>query len=203
MLTASAEVVTVSNTSNVIDGNVTSISALMLSPGADGVSFVEAMAAANATSGPKAIRFAPALAGRTIHVGNSGSTLPRALPLLSGDLTIDGDVDGNGTSDVSFDASPTGAQLTVRSSNNVIANQAAPALSDMTWTDIAITDNDVQGLSSAISVYAGSSGARRNRVSRVTIARNRLQADIPIAIIAADANSAWHTGAQDTGETDD
>ena len=123
---AAAQPVTVmvNTTSGAIDGNTANIELLKLSPGFDGViSLMEAIEAANNTFGPKTIAFSAALGGKSIPFGSNDLADIRRFSLKSGDLTIDGDVDGDGSADVALDA--TGRDLAtihVRSSNIVIRN---------------------------------------------------------------------------------
>jgi hypothetical protein len=66
-------------------------------PGADGfISLREAVIAANNTPGAKTIRFASILSGSTI-------VLTRSLALCGGHTTLNGDVDGNDTPDITLD----------------------------------------------------------------------------------------------------
>src|SRR5712691_11164326 len=94
-------VVMVTNLGNVVNGDTSSIPALNANPGPDGISFAEAFQAANRTSGPKVITFAPELMNKTIQLTNG----PDDLVLFKVDtpnLTIDGDIDQNGTPDVTL-----------------------------------------------------------------------------------------------------
>lgn len=83
------QVLTVTNTTDEVNGNKSSIDALLAAPGAGGISFREAILAANATDGAKTIRFAADLKGGTIEL--RADIVP---PLTGGSLTIDGDIDG-------------------------------------------------------------------------------------------------------------
>ena len=87
--------VTVTTTSDAIDGDTSSIAALMADPGPDGaISLREAITAANATAGNKVIRFAPALQGAVI---TPGDVTGRPFPTITGgDTWIIGDIDGDG-----------------------------------------------------------------------------------------------------------
>lgn len=104
---ADAVTVTVTTDSDASNGDVSSIVALIANPGPDGVSFREALLAANNTTGAKVIKFAPALKGSTIAIGGPASTggpAPNFLPqLLSGDTSIIGDIDGDGLPDITLD----------------------------------------------------------------------------------------------------
>ena len=114
--------VVVDSTSSAIDGNTAGIASLAISPGYDGViSLMEAIAAANNTPGPKRIVFSPALRGKTIPFGSNDIADLLRFGLESSDLTLDGDVDGDGVADVTLDASGrTFATLRVRASNITI-----------------------------------------------------------------------------------
>jgi hypothetical protein len=254
---ASPRVITVANATNAVNGTVTSIDALIASPGSDGISLIEAMAAADQTTGAKVIQFAPSLMGSVISVARADA-LPRLLTLQSGDLTIDGDVDHDGQPDITVDGGASGAQFVIRSSNNVIAGltivnfpqraigfscldvacapktisditirnntirlpppsplygdgqaielgalgsvplSAAPLLSDMTWSNIAIVDNIIEARTSAVGIRPGGAGSSRNRIRNVTVARNRITAvEAAISIAVADENS---TGGRATPE---
>ena len=69
----------------------------------------EALIYANHTPGPDTITFAPDLSGQTIMIsfdgpdeGDQADPLPW---LCGGDITLNGDVDGDGTSDITLDGS--------------------------------------------------------------------------------------------------
>jgi hypothetical protein len=66
----SSNMVVVSNTSDVVNGDVSSLSALNAKPGRDGISLREALSAAGKTGGSATvyIMFSPALNGKTIEV---------------------------------------------------------------------------------------------------------------------------------------
>ncbi len=63
--------VTVSNLNDVVDGDVTSIAALIATPGADGISLREAILAASTNAAADTIDFAPSVTG-TIQLTNVG-----------------------------------------------------------------------------------------------------------------------------------
>lgn len=116
------QVVTVTTTSDVEDGDTSSVAALRASPGADGViSFREALKAANNSTGKKSIVFAPELAGQVIYNQNDGWEI-----MTGGDISIDGDTNGDGAPDIILDGSlaapgPASNALYIWSSNITIA----------------------------------------------------------------------------------
>lgn len=71
--------VTVTNVSDVVNGNTSNIAALISNPGPDGISFREALYASNGTIGQKTITFHQSLSGATITFAVDGELL-----LLSG-----------------------------------------------------------------------------------------------------------------------
>jgi hypothetical protein len=88
--------ITVTTSSDRTNGDVRTVATLIANPGPDGVSLREALAAANNEPGSNTIRFAPALAGAAITLE---SQLP---PLTGGGVSVEGDIDGNGTPDVTL-----------------------------------------------------------------------------------------------------
>ncbi len=108
----------VSTTSDVVNGDTSSVSSLLANPGADGISLREAILATNNSQGTESISFAPSLKGQTISLT---SPLP---PLRSGGVTISGDTDGTGEAEVTLDKAPSfqglGTGLTIASSFNTI-----------------------------------------------------------------------------------
>ena len=79
--------VNVTNTNDSINGDTSSIAALLASPGGDGISLREAITAANNTAGTDAIGFA--IAGTGVHT----ITLASALPSITGAVVLDGSTD--------------------------------------------------------------------------------------------------------------
>src|ERR1039458_6156238 len=65
-------VITVTNATMAINGDTSSVKALMANPGPDGISIQEAIMATNNDPGTWNIQFAPALKGSTIDTGNQG-----------------------------------------------------------------------------------------------------------------------------------
>lgn len=78
------------------NGDVSTVDALQSNPGPDGISLREAIAATNNDPGTYTVRFDPSLTGGSIGFTNS---LP---PLRGGGVFIDGDIDGDGSPDVSL-----------------------------------------------------------------------------------------------------
>ena len=112
-------VITVTTTSDATNGTVSSVAELMSSPGRDGISLREALEVTNNDPGLYTIRFAAALARKTIRVGSSGlAGLPR---LTGGGVFVNGDINTDGQPDVTllraFDPA-TGFGLTIASSGN-------------------------------------------------------------------------------------
>jgi hypothetical protein len=96
-------VIIVTNASDIVNGNTSSISALIANPGVDGISLREAITASNTASGAKSIKFSPTLIGSTIQIGSDGDV---PLPsLTAGGLTIDGDINRDGSPDITLDFS--------------------------------------------------------------------------------------------------
>lgn len=78
--------VTVSNASPDVNGDTSSIAALIANPGPDGISFAEAVQAANNTPGANTIVFPSSFSGQSIYVVNVS---------ITGDITIQGPADGS------------------------------------------------------------------------------------------------------------
>jgi len=81
--------ISVTSTTDVVNGDVSSISALIANPGPDGISLREAVLAVNNAVGPHTITFAAALAGQTINI-TSPLFITRDGITLTGLSTPDG-----------------------------------------------------------------------------------------------------------------
>jgi hypothetical protein len=92
----SATDIVVTTNSDAVNGNTSSVAALLADPGPDGISLREAITATDNEPGTYTIRFAPSLKGATITLD---SQLP---PLLGGGVTIEGDIDGDGQPDLTL-----------------------------------------------------------------------------------------------------
>jgi hypothetical protein len=91
--------ITVTNTSEDINGDTSSPAALIANPGPDGISLSEAITAAEATVEYDAIQFDAALSGAVINV-------VVGLPVIGqGNLMINGDINEDGTPDIILDGS--------------------------------------------------------------------------------------------------
>ncbi len=98
--------IVVTTDQDIVDGDTSGLAALLAAPGADGaISLREAVEAANLTEGPKRIVFAPALKGATLYLGQPQRYEEPRLLLTADHLSISGDVDGDGVSDVTLDGS--------------------------------------------------------------------------------------------------
>lgn len=202
---AGAEIVvtTVSDESN---GDVRAVAALIANPGPDGISLREAIHATNNDPGSHMIRFAPALAGATILVGPSPPP-PALPPLTGGGVTIDGDIDGNGSPDVTLRPTPELLQtccvhpgLQVASSNNRLRALAiegfhtgvtlAPAqlppvgfVTHQTFADNVVSGLVIRGVHEAVLLQTSACGPEKppcptyNRWTNTTITGNTIETD--------------------------
>ncbi|GEM_PF-1950116 len=91
------EILIVSNAGEELNGDLSSPAALIANPGPDGISLREAMIASEASAEFDIIRFAPALSGAQV------STLAGVPALEHGNLLIDGDIDADGSPDITLD----------------------------------------------------------------------------------------------------
>lgn len=92
---AAPAAITVTNNTNIVDADTSSLEALRSNPGPDGISLREAIEVSNNDPGSYAIAFSAALSGTTITLGD----LP---PLTGGGVSIEGDIDGDGAADVTL-----------------------------------------------------------------------------------------------------
>jgi len=95
-LAAEPAIITVAATTDKVDADTSSLEALRSNPGPDGISLREAIEVTNNDPGSYAIAFSAALIGTTITLGEY---LP---PLTGGGVSIEGDINGDGTPDVTL-----------------------------------------------------------------------------------------------------
>jgi len=88
--------ITVTTNTDKVDADTSSVEALQSNPGPDGISLREAIEATNKDPGSYAIAFSSTLSGTTITLGQY---LP---PLTGGGVSIEGDINGDGTPDVTL-----------------------------------------------------------------------------------------------------
>ena len=129
-------VITVTNATVAINGDTSSVKALMANPGADGISLPEAVMATNNDPGTWVIQFAPALKGSTIHLDPAPSLGFLGLPgLTGGNVTINGDVDGDGQPDITLTTSQSGnpVGISVASGGNTLYALALQSFTYGVW----------------------------------------------------------------------
>jgi uncharacterized protein (TIGR03437 family) len=111
-------VITVTNATVVVNGDTSSVKALVANPGPDGISIQEAIDATNNDPGTWNIQFAPALKGATIVVDTPPSM---GLSFLSGgNVTINGDIDGDGQPDITLTSLSGTATIFIVSGGNTL-----------------------------------------------------------------------------------
>jgi uncharacterized protein (TIGR03437 family) len=111
-------VITVTNATMAINGDTSSVKALVANPGPDGISIQEAILATNNDPGRWNIQFAPALKGSTVVVDTPPSQgLP---PLSGGNVTINGDIDGDGQPDITLTSVSASLTVYVMSGGNTL-----------------------------------------------------------------------------------
>ncbi len=90
---------TVTNSSEELNGDLSSPAALLANPGPDGISLPEALQAVQADTGThETINFDPSLSGTVIKLTQP---LP---PINRGSLTLDGDINDDGVPDITLDS---------------------------------------------------------------------------------------------------
>ena len=109
----SGTTVVVSNATDLANGDVSSVDALLASPGEDGISLRESLLAINNSAGPHAGTFAPELGGQVIAL-TSGS-----LAILQDGVTLRGLVDADGSPAITIDGSMLSGTLLFASGSEI------------------------------------------------------------------------------------
>jgi hypothetical protein len=171
----SVEEVEITSLSCTIDGDTSDISALKRNPGADGISLPEVITAVNNTRNAGSA-FAPWVIPGTVRCDT-------VLPAITrGNLTIDGDVDADGTRDVTLD----GSGVTVTSSNTTVRSLAVnsslgPAVNvvaspETSVSNVAVLGVEVESRSGGIGVFvsADAGSGKEAHLSDVLISGSRV-----------------------------
>lgn len=202
------EDVPITNLNCTINGDVSSVNALKTNPGPDGISVAEATQAINNTPNSGSV-FVPWLTPGTIQCANP-------LPgIFRGNITVDGDVDGNGTPDVTLDyaafsdkftaiyvavSDTTVRNLSLINSQFPVAVVARPGTSVSNVAILGI-DAALQAGGTSIFTHAQAEAGREAHLSNVLISGNRISGpDTGIQIYATGANNK-STGLTVTGMT--
>ena len=117
------ETLTVSNAGEELNGDLSSPAALIANPGPDGIALREAMIAAEASAEFDVIRFAPALSGALV------STLAGLPTFERGNVFIDGDIDADGSPDITLDGTDSARDtgFVIYGGSNVMIEEFAAA----------------------------------------------------------------------------
>ena len=173
--------ITVITSSDAIDGDVSSVQALITNPGPDGISLREALDATNRSPGIYTIHFDPKLAGATIKVGSwNRQELP---PLTGGNVLINGDIDSDGRPDITISNNlakvPEGNGFRISSGGNTlhslaIDNFRIAVLLEPLSTNRTFADNSISNLVIRTSHAMGEGIDLYSKVGNsVSVTRNR------------------------------
>ena len=144
--------VTVSNDSDLVNGDVSSVASLVASDGGDGISLREAIVAANNTTGADTVEFAPALSGSTITLSGSRLDVTDSLTVAGPGaslLTIDGNqsssvlVVNDGSIFTDIDVNISGLKIT--GGNTSFDGGGITNTENLVLHDMIITDNHGSG----------------------------------------------------------
>ncbi len=209
-------VITVTNATVAINGDTSSVKALVANPGPDGISIQEAIMATNNDPGIWNIQFAPALKGSTIVV-DPGGPGPKGLSFLTGgNVTINGDIDGDGKPDITLTSiSGTATGFFVISGGNTLNGLALqgcgicvsiqrpsakfnlPAATGTTFSNITISNlvmTNIQNEAIVLSPVTGEPGlsdsspavATRNTWDHILITGNTISGNVSGPLLGID-----------------
>ena len=192
----SAAEVAIANTSCEVNGNVSSLTALKQNPGSDGISFPEAVEAINRTPSTLDVLLTWQVKG-TI-------ACPSLVRLTSsrGFVTIDGDVDGNGSPGVTLDASGGGSSpsLGIFRSYTTLRHLRILSLPILVGRQAIITNiafigiEATAGPSPAIRLSTSSIQGQSDSLSDFLIINCHLAADGEVISLAATSDSGSGRG---------
>jgi len=207
-------VITVTNATVAINGDTSSVHALVSNPGPDGISLPEAVMATNNDPGAWVIQFAPALKGSTIHLDPAPLVGFLGLSGLSGgNVTINGDIDGDGQPDITLTANQSGnfVGVSVSSSGNTLNGLAlqnfaygvwisAPqpgaaggTLSNITISNLVLTN--IQYLGIGVNPPSPASAANQSTLDHILITGNTITGNAAGPVDGIDLELGSTTGA--------
>ena len=194
-------VITVTNATVAINGDTSSVHALVANPGPDGISLQEAVMATNNDPGTWVIQFAPALKGSTISVDSAPGGILAGLS--GGNVTINGDIDGDGQPDITLTTSQSGVGIAVGSGGNTLYGLAlqnftygvwisappprqpgatAGTLSNITISNLVLTDIQYLG----IGVNPPGSPANQSILDHILITGNTISGNAAGPVVGID-----------------
>jgi hypothetical protein len=163
-LTLHAAVLIVTNTTDVVNGDTTSPTALAANPGPDGISLREAILACDNVPGPNWILFAPSMAGQTI-------ALTSGINIVQDGLTLSGPVGTDGSPAVTIDTSQVPSWVfTLTASNFVLKHVRIDGVNGSTGQillAITVNSSGSQTVNNVLvegNVFAAGSGTSQTAV---------------------------------------
>lgn len=209
----SGTVITVTNATMAINGDTSSVAALVANPGPDGISLQEAVMATNNDPGMWVIQFAPALKGSTV-VLDSGPIGGLAF-LSGGNVTINGDIDGDGQPDITLTSlSGAGVGIYVLSGGNTLYGLALqnftygvwisaplpgqPGATGGTLSNITISNlvlSEIQNLGIGVNPPSPASAANQSTLDHILITGNTISGNADGPVVGIDLELGSTTGA--------
>jgi len=212
-------VITVTNASVAVNGDISSVNALVANPGPDGISLPEAVMATNKDPGTWVIQVAPALKGSTIDLDPAPSLGFLGLPFLTGgNVTINGDIDGDGQPDITLTSqSGSGVAIYVLSGGNTVYGlalrnfrygvwisppfsgsgqpgaTAGGTLSNITVSKLVLTD--IQYLAIGVNPPSPVSAANQSTLDQILITGNTISGNVAGPVLGIDLELGSTTGA--------